>query len=94
MTDRCPYCDAPVTLQHEDGQEDGSHHHAVCRGCDRTFIYTVQVHITHAICRADCLNDGSAHTYQKTKTYPPEFARWRCTQCGDERLQPPASSAS
>lgn len=83
--DRCPYCDAPVTITHEDGCEDGSVHTHTCHDCDRTFLYTIQVWVSHNICRADCLNEGGAHTYQKTRTYPPEHARWRCTQCGDER---------
>jgi hypothetical protein len=82
----CPYCDAEVTICHDDGAgyAEGELHQQTCRSCDKTFAFTTSIHFHYEPQKADCLN-GAEHDYKRTRTYPPEAARMRCSQCDDER---------
>ena len=82
----CPYCGADVEINHDDGygySEDDLHQQE-CGECGKTFAYTTMICFYYRARKADCLNDGE-HQYEKTKTYPPEFARLRCKDCGHEK---------
>lgn len=81
----CPYCGADVEINHDDGygySEDDLHQQE-CGDCGKTFAYTTAIHFSYRARKADCLN-GAKHRYERTKTYPPEFARMRCVECGHE----------
>ena len=82
----CPYCGADVEINHDDGYgyEESELHEQECPECEKNFAYTTEISFYHQAYKADCLNDGE-HQYEKTKTYPPEFARLRCKTCGDEK---------
>jgi hypothetical protein len=86
LKDACPYCDSEVEIDHDDGygnEEDGVFEQE-CSECGKTFAYTTQWARTHDLFKADCLN-GAPHCFEKTCTYPPEFARLRCSVCGFEK---------
>lgn len=85
----CPYCGAGVEINHDDGygyNEDDLHQQE-CGACGKTFAYTTAIHFSYRTSKADCLNDGE-HQYERTKTYPPEFARLQCQMCGHEKPLP------
>lgn len=85
--DRCPYCEKAVEICHDDGYgyEEGEKHQQECEHCGKTFIYTTCIDINHDLEKADCLNGEALHQYQRTATYPEQFARMRCAVCGEER---------
>jgi hypothetical protein len=84
----CPYCGADLEINHDDyGYEEGQTHQQTCGACDKTFTYTTAIYFRYHASKADCLNDGE-HQYEKTKTYPPEFARLRCKTCDHEKPLP------
>jgi ribosomal protein S27E len=83
---KCPYCEHRQSVCHDDGfgySEDEAHQ-LECRNCDKTFVFYTSIHFSYEAYQADCLN-GSPHNYERTKTYPPHFARMRCEDCGHER---------
>ena len=82
----CPYCGAEVEINHDDGYgyEEDKIHEQQCGECDKTFVYQTSIHFSHEASKADCLNGGE-HKYKRTSTYPPEFARMQCEDCGHER---------
>jgi ribosomal protein S14 len=81
----CPYCDAENEVNHDDGAgyDEDKAHEMECRECGKMFQFTTSISFHYAPHKADCLNDGN-HDYQWSKTYPPEYARRRCTICGGE----------
>lgn len=85
----CPYCDAEQEINRDDGygMDEDDLYNQQCSKCDKYFVFTTAISIDHFAEKADCLN-GSLHDYEKTHTYPPEFARLRCTMCGDEKPLP------
>lgn len=85
----CPYCEACVEINHDDGygyEEDGNYEQE-CGECEKVFAYTTWITVHHSAKKADCLN-GAPHQYKKTATYPPEFARMHCVDCGHETALP------
>ena len=82
----CPYCGADVEINHDDGYgyEEDQTHHQTCWRCDKTFAYSTMIVMHYSASKADCLN-GAEHQYERTKTFPPEFARLRCKDCGHEK---------
>lgn len=86
MYEECPYCGSDVEINHDDGYgyDEDQIHNQGCRACGKTFVYTTSIDVSHELSQADCLNGGE-HMWEKTKTYPPEFARMRCTVCGEEK---------
>lgn len=83
----CPYCGADVEINHDDGYEEDQVHEQECRECEKVFAFTTAISFHHRAHKADCLNGGK-HQYEKTVTYPPEFARMRCAACGHEMALP------
>lgn len=86
---KCPYCGAGVEINHDDGYGFAEYdlHEQECSVCGKVFVYTTMIHFSYTTYKADCLNGGE-HNYRKTATFPPEAARLRCTQCGDEKPLP------
>jgi len=82
----CPYCGREVEINHDDGYvyEEGEPHQQECGGCEKTFVYYTSIHFYYDARKADCLNDGE-HKWEKTITYPVEFTRLRCSDCGEEK---------
>lgn len=82
----CPYCNSDVEIIHDDGYgcNEDELYQQECEKCGKTFVYTTTIYFYHDTKEADCLNGGE-HDYQKTNTYPPEFAVLRCRQCWDEK---------
>ena len=86
MSDNCPYCGTEIEISHDDGfgYEEDELHQYQCHECEKYFVFTTCISISHDLIKADCLNDEK-HDYQETKTYPRRFTRLRCKTCGDEK---------
>ena len=84
-TVECPYCGAEQEVCYDDGYGAGEDelYEYECT-CGKTFIFTTSIIFMHTSRRADCLNGGE-HEFKLTRTYPKEFARLRCTVCGEEK---------
>jgi 5-methylcytosine-specific restriction endonuclease McrA len=88
--EKCPYCQEDVRIEHDDGYglaESEPHQHE-CSHCGKTFVYYTTISIDHDVRKADCLNGICDHNYEKSRTYPPQFARMICTMCGDQKVIP------
>ena len=79
----CPYCGEDLEINHDGDQEEDQMYEQECRECLKIFVYTVSIIVDYNATKADCLN-GAPHKYKRTKTYPLEFAKMRCTDCGHE----------
>jgi DNA-directed RNA polymerase subunit RPC12/RpoP len=81
----CPYCGTDIDIDHDDGYgyEEDKLHQQECSNCDRMFVYTTSTHYYYEAEKADCLNGGE-HKYKLTVTYPVEYSRMRCVDCGEE----------
>lgn len=82
----CPYCGKEQEINHDDGYgyEEDRIHQQQCDDCDKYFTYTTSISYHYDPSKADCLND-SEHTFKSTHTYPKEYTRMECTQCGETR---------
>lgn len=85
--EKCPYCSADVRIDHSEGHglSESEPHQMECGSCGKTFVFYTTITISHEVQKADCLNEMCAHDYQKTRTYPSQFARMVCTVCGEEK---------
>jgi transposase-like protein len=82
----CPYCEHTQNVDHEAGYDYGDDEfYYDCEECGCTFRCTVDIHISYNVMKADCLNGKAEHDFQLTPTFPREFARMRCSGCGEER---------
>lgn len=86
MRERCPYCDTPQEICHDDGYGYGEDvaHQQMCGTCNRTFVYFTSIHFTYDLREAPCLN-GEPHKYEPTFTTPVEYTRMQCAYCEHER---------
>jgi len=82
----CPYCDKEQEINHDDGYgyEEGVFHNQECGHCGKTFVYKTSISFYYDPKKADCLN-GDDHNYKPTKTWPVEFTKMECMDCGDIR---------
>lgn len=82
----CPYCGADVEITHDDGYgyEEDRLHEDYCSACNKHFAYTIYISFHYTAYKADCLN-GDEHLFKKTITYPPQYAKLKCTACGLEK---------
>jgi hypothetical protein len=90
MTDTyCPYCNAPIEINHDDGYgyAEDELHQQECHSCDKTFTYWTSISFHYEANKADCLNGGE-HKYKKTCTVPVQYTKLRCEWCGDEKPLP------
>ena len=83
----CPYCNRSVEIDTDDGYglDEGEVYHQECGYCEKTFAFTTCISVDHEAYTADCLNGGE-HKYTPIHTYPKEYTRMRCTDCGKENL--------
>jgi len=81
---KCPYCDEYNEICHDDGYgyEEERLHQQECSECEKTFTFTTFIYFSYEAYKADCLNGGE-HEFEKTITYPPEFAKLRCIHCDE-----------
>ncbi len=84
--DKCPYCDAKVEICHDDGYgyDEDEFFQQECGSCGKSFVFETSILVVHETFKADCLN-GEPHKFKKTITFPPKYARMRCSTCGTER---------
>jgi hypothetical protein len=82
----CPYCGADVEICHDDGYgyKEDEIFQQECPKCEKNFAYTICFHIEHEASKADCLN-GADHKWKPTRSWPKEFTRMQCNDCGEER---------
>ena len=61
---QCPYCDAGLEVNHDDGfgYEEHRHHEMECSECEKNFVFTTAISFTYSPEKADCLN-GSSHRF-------------------------------
>ena len=76
----CPYCNADVRINHEDGYEENVLHESECRECLKIFLYTVVITVDYDASKADCLN-GAPHKFIKM---PHSRVMMRCIVCDFE----------
>ena len=82
----CPYCNAKVEINHDDGYgyDEDEIHQQECHSCNNTFVYRTFIIMNYYTEKAECLNGGE-HKFYKTKTFPPQFAVMKCEICGDTK---------
>lgn len=86
MDMECPYCDADVKIDHDDGfgYEEDVKHQIRCDNCDKVFVFETSISYDYEPEKANCLNDGN-HKYRLSYTSPKEFSKMICFYCGEER---------
>lgn len=86
---KCPYCGVEQEINHDGGYgyEEDVKYQQECSHCEKTFVFTTSIHVSHDVYKADCLN-GAEHEFEETKTYPKMCAKMRCNVCGDEKPLP------
>ncbi len=91
MTADCPYCGNENEINHDDGYgfEEDEIFEQQCAKCEKYFAYTTFTHFSYTARKAACMNGGK-HRRKRTRTHPPQYARWRCVACGDEKPLTPA----
>jgi len=82
----CPYCDAELEINHDDGFGYDQHNkqQMECGECGKVFVFETYISFSYTPEQADCLNDGK-HKWKPTHTYPKEFIKMRCCMCDEER---------
>ena len=82
----CPYCDAGLDINHDDGYGYGENelYQQDCDSCGKTFVFTTSISYYYDATKAECLNGGE-HDYYPTHTYPTQFTQMECSLCGDRR---------
>ena len=86
---KCPYCEHEFDICKDDGfgYDESETFHQACPSCEKMFVFTSRLSWEYYPEKADCLN-GAPHDMQRTKTYPPQYARMRCKACGHEAPLP------
>lgn len=82
----CPYCKHPQEICHDDGYgyDEDRKHEQQCPKCEKTFVFTTCIILSHEAFKADCLN-GEPHKYKLTKTWPKEYSEMECEDCQHRR---------
>lgn len=82
----CPYCGYEQDLDYEGGYgtaEDKLYEHQ-CESCEKNFVFTTGIILTHTSLTADCLNGGQ-HKMKPVVHAPKIFPDWvRCEDCNQE----------
>lgn len=86
MDIECPYCEFEQGVNHDDGQnyEEGVLHHMECEQCEKNFTFYTAISFYYESQKADCLNGGE-HNWRQIATYPKEYTKMGCKDCGEER---------
>jgi len=82
----CPYCGEENEVNHDDGgnYEENVFHQMECVNCEKTFAFTAMLIFHYTPYKADCLN-GAPHAYKFRRSYPSDFSKMKCKNCGEER---------
>lgn len=82
----CPYCGQETEIIHDDGHgyDENETHIDECGNCGKNFVFETSWIIDIDPKKADCLN-GEPHRYRPSMTYPREYTRMRCKDCGKSR---------
>ncbi len=82
----CPYCGQEQNINHDDGfgYEEGVKHEMECEACDKYFTFETSISFYYEPYKADCLN-GSDHNYKLNYTYPSQWTKMECQDCGATR---------
>ena len=82
----CPSCKKGIHIKPDNchDYEDNELYSQICNHCDKTFSFTVEVCFSYHAYKADCLNDGE-HQWKETNTFPKEFTRLECRNCGERK---------
>lgn len=90
----CPYCSHQFDICHDDGHgyDESRRHEDTCPKCEKNFVFTSYISVTHTAYKADCLN-GEPHKLDLSRTYPPQFRMMRCRDCDYERKPTELESA-
>jgi len=82
----CPYCGENLEVCHDDGLgvEEDTPHEMECYECEKNFVFYTTISFSYEASIADCLN-GSDHKLKPTTTYPKEYTRMACSDCGYSR---------
>ena len=85
---RCPYCDYPQDVNHDDGfgYSEDSFHKMQCYDCEKNFVFQTSISFYYEPSKADCLN-GNEHNFKATVTFPRKYTMMSCTDC-DLRRSP------
>jgi hypothetical protein len=93
---QCPYCNAPLTVNHDDGigyAEDFDNEMECCH-CDKAFKFTCHISYAYEAKKADCMNTGN-HDWKEWRCVMRDFRRLdyfrrNCKICGyaEDRTQP------
>ncbi len=86
MDINCPYCDAELNINHDDGNgyTEDEIHEMQCKECEKNFVFGTSIIYHYSPHKADCLN-GEDHKYELTHTSPKAFSKMRCEDCEEER---------
>jgi len=78
MNETCPYCNASVGINHDDGYgySEGEIYEQECSKCGKTFCYTTQISYNHELFEAPCKN-GEPHKLTEIHGYPKEFFEYK-----------------
>lgn len=78
----CPYCGAENEAY--EAYEQEVLHETECGKCEKVFQFYTSYSVSYSPQKADCLNDMVPHAFKPTNTWPPEYARVKCTVCEKE----------
>lgn len=82
---QCPYCGKRNVIDHDDGYDEGEPHQQECGHCEKTFVFYTEISFSCRAYKADCLNGGE-HKFKKSSTFPVEYSRLCCEDCGLTKL--------
>lgn len=82
----CPYCGAEIDICNDDGHglNEDQIYQEQCPECEKHFVFTSYITISYTPEKAGCLN-GSEHKWKEKQTYPREYTRLCCEDCGEEK---------
>jgi hypothetical protein len=82
----CPYCEAPQTVNHDDGEgyEEDTLHQMQCSECEKWFVFQTVISYSYYPEKAECLNDEQ-HNWKITDTRPRAWSQMECSMCGERR---------
>lgn len=91
----CPYCWAMQDIDHDDwyGYAEDETFEQQCSECEKYFAFTTSILYCYDAVRADCLN-GAEHDITLRRSWPKEYSRMWCRDCGYSRQCTPEEIAN
>ena len=82
----CPYCESAqrIAIDDKGGADEDTKFEHLCRSCDTSFAYTVQIHLTATATPARCIDSGE-HDLELSETHPRHQTVMQCKDCGHYR---------